>query len=186
MNDVCRTSAAGTVWVFANATLSIREVQLFMCSLIPLHPASDVGRNSMGHFYNGRSCQRSILNLPVCLLQAEFATCAVDFLHRIGRTGRAGRAGLVTSMFTQDRSDLVEAVREAVDAQEPVVSENQSGNRHLRLAVQRPRFQQPVSNALGAKFVGLNVQPLEGTKICFVSTAASWTSYRRPEITAAA
>jgi superfamily II DNA/RNA helicase len=47
----------------------------------------------------------------------------VDFLHRIGRTGRAGRAGLVTSMFTQDRSDLVEAVREAVDAQEPVVRE---------------------------------------------------------------
>ncbi|XP_073141844.1 DEAD-box ATP-dependent RNA helicase 22 isoform X2 [Henckelia pumila] len=47
------------------------------------------------------------------VIQAEFATSAVDFLHRVGRTARAGEDGLVTSLFTKSNRDLVAAVRHA-------------------------------------------------------------------------
>lgn len=47
------------------------------------------------------------------VIQAEFATSAVDFLHRVGRTARAGENGLVTSLFTKSNQDLVAAVRDA-------------------------------------------------------------------------
>ena len=53
--------------------------------------------------------------------QAEFATSAVDYLHRIGRTARAGRTGKVTSLYTEANADLVRAIRDAVDAGQPVV-----------------------------------------------------------------
>ncbi|KAF6159866.1 hypothetical protein GIB67_032950 [Kingdonia uniflora] len=54
------------------------------------------------------------------VIQAEFATSAVDFLHRIGRTARAGQSGLVTSMYTVSNQDLVEAVRQAGKLGQPV------------------------------------------------------------------
>ena len=54
------------------------------------------------------------------VIQAEFATSAVDFIHRIGRTARAGQPGLVTSIFTDANLDLVNAVRDAVTAALPV------------------------------------------------------------------
>ncbi|CAN1151299.1 DEAD-box ATP-dependent RNA helicase 22 [Linum perenne] len=47
------------------------------------------------------------------VVQADFATSAVDFLHRVGRTGRAGQYGLVTSLYTDSNRDLVSAIREA-------------------------------------------------------------------------
>ncbi|KAL8518939.1 hypothetical protein ACS0TY_010050 [Phlomoides rotata] len=47
------------------------------------------------------------------VIQAEFASSAVDFLHRVGRTARAGQHGLVTSLFTESNRDLVAAVRQA-------------------------------------------------------------------------
>ncbi|KAH6770737.1 RNA helicase family protein [Perilla frutescens var. hirtella] len=47
------------------------------------------------------------------VIQAEFASSAVDFLHRVGRTARAGQPGLVTSLFTESNRDLVAAVRQA-------------------------------------------------------------------------
>ncbi|GAB2280408.1 hypothetical protein Dimus_015041 [Dionaea muscipula] len=47
------------------------------------------------------------------VIQAEFATSAVDFLHRVGRTARAGQPGLVTSLYSESNHDLVAAVREA-------------------------------------------------------------------------
>lgn len=53
--------------------------------------------------------------------QADFATSAVDFLHRIGRTGRAGQHGLVTSLYTKANRDLVSAVRRAENLSQPVV-----------------------------------------------------------------
>ncbi|XP_047322804.1 DEAD-box ATP-dependent RNA helicase 22 [Impatiens glandulifera] len=54
------------------------------------------------------------------VIQAEFATSAVDFLHRVGRTARAGRPGVVTSLYTEANRDLVSAVRKAGELQMPV------------------------------------------------------------------
>ncbi|XP_076906908.1 DEAD-box ATP-dependent RNA helicase 22-like isoform X1 [Bidens hawaiensis] len=54
------------------------------------------------------------------VIQAEFATSAVDFLHRVGRTARAGQPGLVTSMYNESNHDLVAAVRQAGKVCEPV------------------------------------------------------------------
>ncbi|VFQ95197.1 unnamed protein product [Cuscuta campestris] len=54
------------------------------------------------------------------VIQAEFATSAVDFLHRVGRTARAGQPGLVTSLYTESNRDLVAAVRRAENTGEPV------------------------------------------------------------------
>ncbi|KAL3840987.1 hypothetical protein ACJIZ3_025578 [Penstemon smallii] len=54
------------------------------------------------------------------VIQAEFASCAVDFLHRVGRTARAGQNGLVTSLFTASNRDLVAAVHQAEDTGLPV------------------------------------------------------------------
>uniref|UniRef100_A0A0D3BV45 Helicase C-terminal domain-containing protein n=1 Tax=Brassica oleracea var. oleracea TaxID=109376 RepID=A0A0D3BV45_BRAOL len=48
------------------------------------------------------------------VIQADFSSCVVDFLHRIGRTARAGQYGTVTSLYTEASRDLVEAIREAV------------------------------------------------------------------------
>ncbi|KAI3927483.1 hypothetical protein MKW92_005166 [Papaver armeniacum] len=54
------------------------------------------------------------------VIQAEFASSAVDFLHRIVRTARAGEAGLVTSLYTRSNRDLVDAVRQAGKTGQPV------------------------------------------------------------------
>nr|AKF43359.1 DEA(D/H)-box RNA helicase family protein [Geranium phaeum] len=54
------------------------------------------------------------------VIQADFATSAVDFLHRIGRTARAGKFGRVTSLYTESNRDLVATVRRAGELGEPV------------------------------------------------------------------
>ncbi|KAL2937849.1 DEAD-box ATP-dependent RNA helicase 22 [Bienertia sinuspersici] len=54
------------------------------------------------------------------IIQAEFASSAVDFLHRVGRTARAGQPGLVTSLYNEQNRDLVAAVREAEKLGKPV------------------------------------------------------------------
>ncbi|WVZ64819.1 hypothetical protein U9M48_014288 [Paspalum notatum var. saurae] len=54
------------------------------------------------------------------VIQAEFAACAVDFLHRVGRTARAGRSGIVTSLYTEANRDLVRAVHQAEELAQPV------------------------------------------------------------------
>lgn len=54
------------------------------------------------------------------VIQAEFATSAVDFLHRVGRTARAGQSGIVTSLYTASNRNLVSAVRQAERMGEPV------------------------------------------------------------------
>ncbi|KAK6788967.1 hypothetical protein RDI58_012766 [Solanum bulbocastanum] len=54
------------------------------------------------------------------VIQAEFATSAVDFLHRVGRTARAGQPGLVTSLYSESNRDLVSAIRHAEKIEEPV------------------------------------------------------------------
>ncbi|GLT36498.1 hypothetical protein SLA2020_108710 [Shorea laevis] len=54
------------------------------------------------------------------VIQADFATSAVDFLHRVGRTARAGHYGLVTSLYTESNQDLVDAIRRAGKLGQPV------------------------------------------------------------------
>ncbi|CAN8244930.1 unnamed protein product [Cochlearia groenlandica] len=54
------------------------------------------------------------------VIQADFSSSAVDFLHRIGRTARAGQYGTVTSLYTEANRDLVEAIRLAVKTGQPV------------------------------------------------------------------
>ncbi|RZB99386.1 Pentatricopeptide repeat-containing protein isoform B [Glycine soja] len=56
------------------------------------------------------------------VIQVDFATSAVDFLHRVGRTARAGQFGLVTSMYTESNRELVNAVRRAGELDQPVVN----------------------------------------------------------------
>ncbi|XP_062194765.1 DEAD-box ATP-dependent RNA helicase 22-like [Phragmites australis] len=62
------------------------------------------------------------LDVPMVahVIQAEFAACAVDFLHRVGRTARAGQSGIVTSLYTEANRDLVRAVRQAEELAQPV------------------------------------------------------------------
>ncbi|XP_061991130.1 DEAD-box ATP-dependent RNA helicase 22 [Rosa rugosa] len=54
------------------------------------------------------------------VIQADFATSAVDFIHRVGRTARAGQYGLVTSMYNESNRDLVAAVRRSGELDMPV------------------------------------------------------------------
>ncbi|KAL8161597.1 hypothetical protein V2J09_013086 [Rumex salicifolius] len=54
------------------------------------------------------------------VIQAEFATSAVDFLHRIGRTARAGQPGVVTSLYNESNQDLVDSVRQAEEIGRPL------------------------------------------------------------------
>ncbi|TXG56364.1 hypothetical protein EZV62_017677 [Acer yangbiense] len=54
------------------------------------------------------------------VIQADFATSAVDFLHRVGRTARAGQYGLVTSLYTESNRALVDAIRQAGKLGQPV------------------------------------------------------------------
>ncbi|KAF7809249.1 DEAD-box ATP-dependent RNA helicase 22 [Senna tora] len=54
------------------------------------------------------------------VIQADFASSAVDFLHRVGRTARAGQFGLVTSMYTESNRELVNTVRRAGELGQPV------------------------------------------------------------------
>ncbi|XP_050203462.1 DEAD-box ATP-dependent RNA helicase 22 [Mercurialis annua] len=56
------------------------------------------------------------------VIQADFATSVVDFLHRVGRTARAGQYGLITSLYTEASRDLVDAIRQAKKLDQPVES----------------------------------------------------------------
>lgn len=62
------------------------------------------------------------LDVPnvACVIQADFASSAIDFLHRIGRTGRAGSAGKVVSLFNEDNFDLVNAIRQCIEVGDPI------------------------------------------------------------------
>lgn len=55
------------------------------------------------------------------VIQAEFASSAVDFLHRAGRTARAGARGRLTSLYSSDDAALAAAIRNAIERGLPVV-----------------------------------------------------------------
>eukprot|EP01025_Chloroclados_australasicus_P003410 TRINITY_DN107_c1_g2_i1.p2 TRINITY_DN107_c1_g2~~TRINITY_DN107_c1_g2_i1.p2 ORF type:complete len:588 (+),score=77.02 TRINITY_DN107_c1_g2_i1:63-1826(+) len=54
------------------------------------------------------------------VVQAVFVDSAVAFLHRIGRTGRAGQTGLVTSLYTDKDTELVDVIKGFLDRGESV------------------------------------------------------------------
>ena len=54
------------------------------------------------------------------VLQYDVATNAVEFMHRIGRTARAGKRGVATTLYTQDRAELIEGLRDALAEGKPV------------------------------------------------------------------
>eukprot|EP00940_MAST-03C_sp_MAST-3C-sp2_P002496 g2496.t1 len=49
------------------------------------------------------------------IVQADFASNAIDFVHRVGRTGRAGRPGRVSNICTAKDAELVDAIRTAMN-----------------------------------------------------------------------
>ncbi|QDZ20833.1 DEAD-box ATP-dependent RNA helicase [Chloropicon primus] len=55
-----------------------------------------------------------------CVVQVGFASSAVDYLHRIGRTARAGKRGRVVNIYTGDSLDLVRSVTKAIKEERPV------------------------------------------------------------------
>ncbi|KAF1794713.1 P-loop containing nucleoside triphosphate hydrolase [Phytophthora cactorum] len=78
------------------------------------------------------------------VVQFEFASDVVSYLHRIGRTGRAGTAGTVSSIESSENSLVLDKIREAGAStlQTPsvvsAVSERSSGRRLLdRLPLNR-------------------------------------------------
>jgi hypothetical protein len=63
-----------------------------------------------------RSTHPANLTHPLPTPQADFASSAVDFLHRVGRTARAGKGGRVTSLYLPDVEALVGAIQDNVAA----------------------------------------------------------------------
>ncbi|KAG6498142.1 DEAD-box ATP-dependent RNA helicase 22-like [Zingiber officinale] len=126
--NACRTM------VFANTVDAVRSVAKilesagFECTLYHREGSIEERTNNLNHFREKGGilvCTDAAargLDIPNIshVIQAEFATSAVDFLHRVGRTARAGQSGAVTSLYTKSNRDLVSAVRHAEKIGEPV------------------------------------------------------------------
>jgi superfamily II DNA/RNA helicase len=73
--------------------------------------------------------------IPIRFMQADFATTAIEFLHRVGRTARAGRAGKVTSLYSKADAVLAEALKQYVQQGKPIeecFSRNRSFSRKVK------------------------------------------------------
>jgi superfamily II DNA/RNA helicase len=71
----------------------------------------------------------------VVCVQADFATTAIEFLHRVGRTARAGKAGKVTSLYSKADAVLAEALKQYVQEGKPIeecFSRNRSFSRKVK------------------------------------------------------
>ncbi|KAF6254436.1 P-loop containing nucleoside triphosphate hydrolase protein [Scenedesmus sp. NREL 46B-D3] len=69
------------------------------------------------------------------VVQADFATTAIEFLHRVGRTARAGKAGKVTSLYSKADAVLAEALKQYVQDGKPIeecFSRNRSFSRKVK------------------------------------------------------
>merc|ERR1712216_357792 len=54
------------------------------------------------------------------VVQYDVASNAVEFMHRVGRTARAGKPGTATALYGVDRTELVEGLRDALNAGTPI------------------------------------------------------------------
>ena len=54
------------------------------------------------------------------VVQYDVAHNAVEFMHRVGRTARAGKSGVATTLYTDDRADLIEGLRDALAEGKPI------------------------------------------------------------------
>jgi superfamily II DNA/RNA helicase len=50
------------------------------------------------------------------VVQYDAAANAVEFMHRVGRTARAGKSGTTTTFYPPGRAELVEGLRDALEA----------------------------------------------------------------------
>jgi superfamily II DNA/RNA helicase len=100
--------------------------------------AADASNSSSGNLLlvSTDAAARGIdLPLVTHVIQADFASNAVEFLHRVGRTARAGRAGKVTSLYGRADTVLAEALRRYVREGRPVeecFSRNRSFSRKVK------------------------------------------------------
>ncbi|GAB2248300.1 hypothetical protein Droror1_Dr00008182 [Drosera rotundifolia] len=120
--------------VFANTVEAVESVAKILqtagieCFSYHRNSSLEEGTNRLGEFQETGGvlvCTDAAargLDIPNVshVIQAEFATSAVDFIHRVGRTARAGQPGLVTSLYSKSSRDLVAAVREAEKLGKPV------------------------------------------------------------------
>ncbi|KAL1550911.1 DEAD-box ATP-dependent RNA helicase 22-like [Salvia divinorum] len=129
-------SAAGVVWtmVFANTVEAAEAVANILVGAgirclryhrdISLEERTDnlVDFQQNGGVFVCTDAAARGLDVPNVshVIQAEFASSAVDFLHRVGRTARAGQPGLVTSLYAESNRELVASVRQAGELSMPV------------------------------------------------------------------
>ena len=73
---------------------------------------------------SGPSCtcvlkRRAAWTMPMvgCL---QVSVCSNAFVSQVGRTARQGMSGKVTSLYSPDRQHLAEAVKNAIEADEPI------------------------------------------------------------------
>lgn len=130
----CNPSAVSRTMVFANTVEAVESVAQILqtvgiqCFCYHRNTSLEESTNNLVDFRERGGvlvCTDAAargLDIPYVshVIQAEFTSSAVDFLHRVGRTARAGQAGLVTSLYSEQNCDLVAAVREAEKLGKPV------------------------------------------------------------------
>jgi len=73
------------------------------------------------------------------VIQAEFPTSSIDYLHRIGRTSRAGHVGTVHSFYSKDDESIVKQLRQKEHQNEDFASTFKIVTRNRNLRKQQPK-----------------------------------------------
>jgi superfamily II DNA/RNA helicase len=135
--DVLRAHSGGQTLVFANTVAEAAALAEWLVEHAPelACGAYHGGMPTVARTEALDAFRAGVLQVMVCtdagargldvpgvrhVVQASFALSAMDYLHRAGRTARAGAPGRLTSFYDEAAAPLVEAVRTAVDAGQPV------------------------------------------------------------------
>jgi superfamily II DNA/RNA helicase len=97
------------------------------------------------------------------IIQAEFASDAVSYVHRVGRTGRAGRGGRVTNLVTRSGLHLAEQLAEAAEKGTPVDAAF-SRNRSLRRTIKKRAVQGALAAVLSNSSSGEQLPAAESAR----------------------